>query len=40
MALLRSKLYDLELEKQQAETAAQRKSQVGTISCHACQVKL
>jgi hypothetical protein len=28
MALLRSKLYDLELEKQRAEVSAQRKSQV------------
>lgn len=28
MALLRSKLYDLELEKQQAEVSAKRKSQV------------
>ena len=30
MALLRSKLFDLELEKQRAETAAKRKSQVGS----------
>lgn len=32
MALLRSKLFDLELQKQQEEIYSQRKSQVGTGS--------